>query len=331
MRSATQPTGATTPVPQTYRVCLQGFTAFERNALVFCFRQMGSRTPAYSLVDSLPESDFILADADQAGVIERVVGAGRADAAVFVGQLAPLGASAHVARPIEPMLILRQLDALVGLRGAAAAPAPPIGQGVAEPPLLTEADILEADAPLPAPLVVERRTKLPPASPEARATAKAAARAAARRARRAQADPAGAAAPATLDVLVLEHDAAALQHLRALLEAFGFLVHPVAFSADAARLLAAQPFAAVFLDVVRAETDQEDGIDLCHRIKHAKLRCAGAPPPVLIVSDAAQSADRVRASLAGSEVFLTKPLTRGDVARSLESCQVSLPSDARRH
>jgi hypothetical protein len=37
----------------------------------------------------------------------------------------------------------------------------------------------------------------------------------------------------------------------------------------------------------------------------------------------------VRAALAGIDAPLIKPVTRGDVARALEDCDVLLPSDAR--
>jgi hypothetical protein len=41
-------------------------------------------------------------------------------------------------------------------------------------------------------------------------------------------------------------------------------------------------------------------------------------------------ADRVRAALAGISSPLIKPVTRGEVARALEACDVVLPADARR-
>jgi DNA-binding response OmpR family regulator len=55
-----------------------------------------------------------------------------------------------------------------------------------------------------------------------------------------------------------------------------------------------------------------------------------AAPAVLIVTKELQPADRVRAALAGIDSPLIKPVTRGDVARALEACYVTLPADARR-
>ena len=51
---------------------------------------------------------------------------------------------------------------------------------------------------------------------------------------------------------------------------------------------------------------------------------------VLLVTAQLNPADRVRATLAGIKAPLTKPVSRGDVARALESCGVTLPADARR-
>jgi hypothetical protein len=53
-------------------------------------------------------------------------------------------------------------------------------------------------------------------------------------------------------------------------------------------------------------------------------------PAVLTVTAKLQPASRVRAALFGISSPLIKPVTRGDVARALEACDVILPSDARR-
>ncbi len=163
-----------------------------------------------------------------------------------------------------------------------------------------------------------------------RAEAKAAARAAARRARfRAAGEPVEDHAPT--DVLVLDDSEVARQYLQNLLELFGFRVHLAASSAEALKLLAAQPFVAAFLDIRLGDNDPVDGITLCGQIAHRQIGLAGEPPKLLVVSGQARPTDHVRAQLAGCDIFLSKPLSRGDVARSLESLDVRLPRDARRH
>jgi CheY-like chemotaxis protein len=107
-----------------YTVALQGFTAFERTALASFFRLASSRTPAYVQAERLDACDFIVADGDDAGALQAVRNAGRMADAVFVGAQTP-GAMASLSRPVDPMQLVRELDALVGMRQEAAARAEP--------------------------------------------------------------------------------------------------------------------------------------------------------------------------------------------------------------
>jgi len=129
---------------------------------------------------------------------------------------------------------------------------------------------------------------------------------------------------------VLDDSEIAQVYLCRLLSDFGFRPHSVQSGAEALDLLARQPFAVVFLDIQLEAGDEHDGIDLCHLIKQEPMSPDGSVPVVVVVSGQARPADKVRAGLAGCDVFLSKPLSRGDVARALESCGVALPSDARR-
>jgi CheY-like chemotaxis protein len=110
-------------MPAQHRVALQGFTAFERSALASCFRLPRGALPAYQTVDELAQADFVIADADHAGVIDAVLGAGRMGDTIFVGSTAPEGAAAWTMRPIDPLYVLRELDAMVALRNPSAVPA----------------------------------------------------------------------------------------------------------------------------------------------------------------------------------------------------------------
>jgi CheY-like chemotaxis protein len=98
---------------QRYSVALQGFSAFERGALASYFRLAARRVPAYVRVESLDRCDFVIADADDAPSLQAVRSADRVHDTVFVGAAAPPGALAWCPRPIDPMRIVRELDALL--------------------------------------------------------------------------------------------------------------------------------------------------------------------------------------------------------------------------
>ncbi|HUG25620.1 response regulator [Piscinibacter sp.] len=102
-----------------YTVALQGFSDFERGALSSFFRLAAERVPAYVQVDRIDRSDFIIADADHDASLQAVLATGRANDTVFVGARAPQGAMAWLARPIDPMHIVRELDSLVEQRNSA--------------------------------------------------------------------------------------------------------------------------------------------------------------------------------------------------------------------
>ena len=100
----------------SYRVALEGFSEFERDMLASFFRLAERRTPTYVYVVDSAQADLIVANADQAQLLDRIVASRRVNHTVFVGANAPSEAMAHVERPIEPTLILRELDQLVALR-----------------------------------------------------------------------------------------------------------------------------------------------------------------------------------------------------------------------
>jgi CheY-like chemotaxis protein len=160
-----------------------------------------------------------------------------------------------------------------------------------------------------------------PGANDPRITTKAQVRRAVRRAQRAGA----AAATLLTDVLVLDADDADRAALAALLERFGFVVHAAIEVAQAAELLPQRRYAAAFLDVAFDGSDDGAGVELCRRVKETDAAHA-----LIVVSGRLDPSDQVRARLAGADVHLTKPLSRGDVARSLEGCGVGLPADARR-
>ena len=326
-----------------YRIALCGFSAFEYRAMHFSFQHPPDGETGYDVVDALVDADFAVVDADSSPAVKGVVLTGRVPKSVFVGLVAPPGAGAHVPRPIDTTRILRAL-AEVSERHAAPPPSAPLAitlveveldpaatfeslaapVAMAPPPLLTDAF---APTPVPLPEVVE----LPPPAPvpeevDRRRAAKNAARAAARRARLSHVNTDPGQLEGMRDVLVLDADEAASGQLTELLELFGFRVHAVASIAHAAGVLARHQLVAAFLDIPL----DGDGVALLQAIQDLPRLVGHSPPEVLLVSAQLDPADRVRAALAGIRAPLVKPVTRGDVARALEACDVQLPADARR-
>jgi CheY-like chemotaxis protein len=165
----------------------------------------------------------------------------------------------------------------------------------------------------------------PDDEPASRAAAKAARRAAVRRARIGQAPAAPGVPQAVPEVLVLDREDGARALLSTLLGAFGFRVETAVNIDQGAALCATRSFAAVFVDIVLDGSDGGAGVNLCKQIKQT-----GEPPVLVLVSGQLRPVERVRATLAGFDGLLLKPVTRGDVARTLEACGLPLPADARR-
>ncbi|MCC9596865.1 MULTISPECIES: two-component system response regulator [unclassified Rubrivivax] len=104
-----------------HRLHLLGFSAFERSTLASCVRLAGSRQPGYVQVATPEDADFLVVDADNVDAVLTASAGARVGDAVFVGRHAPEGAAAWMPRPLDALLLLRELDAIVALRGAAAA------------------------------------------------------------------------------------------------------------------------------------------------------------------------------------------------------------------
>lgn len=133
----------------TYRVALLGFSDFERSTLASYFRLAARRSPSYLLVPTGDESDFILADADHAPSVQLVLATDRLGQTVFVGSQAPAGAVAWMMRPIDPLHVMRELDAmrLPAVPGAAVEPAP-ASSTPSSPPAPAASALLVDDSPI---------------------------------------------------------------------------------------------------------------------------------------------------------------------------------------
>lgn len=293
-------------MPERYRVVLQGFDEAERRALAPCFELAPEREPSYAQVSQLWESDYIVADTADTSTVTLIMQAGRLADTVFVGPQPVAGALVHVARPIDPVAVVRALDELSAVR-ATAGLAETLGEPPPPAPSVASADAVPAAA-----------AAAPPAAPRDPKAAKARARAAAAKRRNAANPTNDGGTP--LEALVLDDSPVAVDYLRHLLDGLGLRVHAASSSAEALELLTHQPIHVALLDIALGDDDEFDGLDICQRIKHEPLALAGGTPIVVLVSGEGKASDRVRATLAGADAYLTKPFSQQDLVRALESC-----------
>ncbi len=241
---------------------------------------------------------------------------------------APVAAQAQAA-PDSPM-------PAITLRDVGTPPRPAAVAVRKSPPAPTDETLVGAD-PEPMPPVVREGSagaaggKAPADVGAELAAKKAARRAVVRRSLLRNAAAAqGAGASAAAEVLVLDADARAREQLTSLLQGFGFGVMAVDDAAKARALAAARPFAAAFLDITLDATDGGAGIDLCRHVHAVSDRRGGPATLLVLVASQLRPIDRVRAELAGCGEAILKPVTRGSVARVLDTHGIVLPSDARR-
>jgi len=279
----------------TFTVAIEGFSAFERQALASFFRLAARRSPAFRQVDEPGMADFLIADADHAASVAAVRRGQRVEDTVFIGAAAPEGAAAWLPRPIDPVHVMRALDELVELR--LSAPEPPSAMMDLDP---MEVDTLRGgldDLP-------QRREAPAPA---------------------AEAAPAPAAAPAASrprggggrEVLLVEDSPIARQFLKQRLQHLGYRVIECASGEAALDLLSRRTFEMVFLDVVLGPPGSIDGLQLCQRLKQRGAQRAGLRTVVVMVTGLDGATDRVRGSLAGCDAYLTKPLHESEFIATL--------------
>jgi CheY-like chemotaxis protein len=292
-----------------YRVALLGFSTFERGALASYFRLAVRRTPSYELVTEPDEADFIVADADHDATVSLVAVLERNDQTMFIGTAAPPGATAWMKRPIDPLHVLRELDAMVLMQAAATPPVPLPMSGDGHPAhgMRTVAQ--------PVRRVREPHSLLSPFGPSPpSAPAPARPAASAPTAMRAPA----VTAPSPPAALLVDDSEIALHYLRGRLERFGLAVECTHTSDQAIERLAHRGFELVFIDVELGTDSQLDGLALCQHIKRVHHPAVGGPSSVVMVSAHHSELDRVRGTLAGCDAYLGKPLDEPELARVLQ-------------
>ncbi|MFT3954352.1 MAG: response regulator [Piscinibacter sp.] len=279
-----------------FTVAIEGFSAFERQALASFFRLAAQRSPAFHQVDEAGMADFLIADADHAGSVAAVRRGQRLDDTVFIGAKAPSGAAAWLPRPIDPVHVLRELEGLVEIR--LTAPEPPSAMMDLDP---MEIDTLRGGlddlrreptpAPVPAKAKVVPRAPAPPVPP-----------------------PRGGGGR---EVLIVEDSAIARQFLKRRLTALGYRVHECASGEAAMDMLSRRTFGMAFLDITLGPPGSIDGLQLCQRLKQRGAQGAGLRTIVVMVTGLDGATDRVRGSLAGCDAYLTKPLHEAEFIATL--------------
>jgi CheY-like chemotaxis protein len=106
------------PPPPALRVAIRGFGEFEAATLGSVLRLAGQPARAYEQVHELARAQVVVAAADQASVVRDIVAGGRSADTLFIGGQAPPGAGAWLPRPIDPLQVPREIDALAARRGA---------------------------------------------------------------------------------------------------------------------------------------------------------------------------------------------------------------------
>lgn len=286
-------------MPQPHSVALQGFREFERSALASYFRLASNRTPAYEQVDMLTEAQFLIVDADLPDAVAAVLAAGRLGDSVFVGHQAPAGASACMARPIDPLKVLRELDTLVAQRqalhaGSRVVPAPRDAPG-------TRTIIRPARA-LPARgtgFVAVPTMPPPPAPPAPRQSNQA---------------------------LLVDDSEIALRFLETRLQQLGLRTERATTSGKAIERLSRSTYDFIFIDVDLGDASELDGLALCQHIKRQHHHAGDGREPLLaIVSAFHGEVDRARGALAGADAYFGKPLDDAQLAAWLRQNGITPP------
>jgi CheY-like chemotaxis protein len=171
----------------------------------------------------------------------------------------------------------------------------------------------------------------PPASSAALIAAQRAERRAQVRRGRRRGQPAGGGnSSGATEVLIVGAATTSRDDLHGMLEGFGFTVHATADTAEALTRSRSPALLASFVSAEFKTLGGGTGIDLCGQLRQADVRPADSAALLVLVATKLKPSDRVRAELAGCDDAIPSPITRGSVARLLDSRGIAMPADPRR-
>jgi CheY-like chemotaxis protein len=283
-------------------VALQGFRAFERSALASYFRLASNRSPAYRQVELPADAQFLIVDADMPEAVAAVLAAGRLTDSVFVGNQAPAGAATCVGRPIDPLKVLRELDALIAgvlarQDDRRAAPAPAHGSGPRTIIRVPRAQPVRGTGFVAVPT-------LPPA-------------------------PGPPAPRQSNQALLVDDSEIALRYLESRLQQLGLRTERAATSGKAIERLSRATYDFIFIDVDLGDTSDLDGLSLCQHIKRQHHHAGDGREPLLAIVSAFDSeSDRARGALAGADAYFGKPLDEAQLEAWLRQHGITPPPPA---
>ena len=292
-------------MPAPTPVALLGFSAFDRKALA-AHLQLGERgRPRFDLVLSVDNADLVIADADEPGVVLLLETLGRTTDTLFIGAQAPAHAAAWMMRPLDQTQVLRELDALLAHRGnPSSQPLPlslPGSLGRSALHQLGTADLPDLPDPPVSTEPADRRRD------DDANQRRAASLQQAREARRAEREALNR--PQIMPrVLLVDDSEVALHFMARQLQGYGLTIDMARHSDRALDMLTHHAYGIVFLDLDLGEHSRQDGLTLCHQIRHRLMHPGGRPPMVVMVSAFHDAVHQVRGTLAGAEGYLSKPL-----------------------
>ncbi len=296
-------------------VALIGFSKFERATFESFFRLATQRSPAYSLAADVASCAVAIANAeDEAGIAE-LMRHGKLARCITLGATPRPGAAQRLARPINLMLVVRALDALVKSLPVATQPDP--NEPEASPAVQRVLNELASITTTLAPAVDTRALSAkaapsqPPTLPRYADTLPAPL----------AIQPAAPERPGMDHILVVDDSDIALRFMATHLQRFGFQVHLVRSGAEAVERVARRHFEFVFLDVMM---EGLDGFQTCKQIKRSTYPDNRPPPTVVMLTSRGTAVDKLRGTMAGADAYLTKPFSEDDLLKVVGDREVSL-------
>lgn len=273
-------------VPQ--RLALIGLSAFERRTLESFFRLDAGR-PGFEIVDDLPDCDWIIADGERADTLRQVRRLDRLEDTLLVGPPVTAGedtprCAARLPRPIDALALRRALDELVARR--------------------------QARQQRPGALL-----RLPPSPGHQRQAALADREVHDFHASSGFSNTVLAEGDLRLErILVVSASPAECRLLRDTLMPLGYRVHLSRRAGEAERMTALAGYGFVFLGVGQGGPA---GFQLGRRIKRQAVPGGGSMPVVVALAPRGSAIERIRATFAGCDAFLTTPLDEQELLHLL--------------